>query len=558
MTKQTFIKGAMILLAAGVINRILGFVPRIALPRVIGAEGVGLYQLCYPFLGVLLTLITGGIPVAVAKWVAEAESQGDSNKVRQIFRTAMGLTITLALLMTGTMLVSAKWITTRVLTDPRVYEAFLVMTPMLLIIGISSVYRGYFQGRQNMIPTAQSQVVETILRIAAQLTLAALLLPMGLQWAAAGAMMGTVLGEVAALAVMLVHARKDRRDYRPADPQDGPGADLATGDLLNLGTTAVLKVNLPAPGVKSSGSVPLKPVEAKHRGRRAPLLRRLLRLSMPITGSRLVGSLSYLVESILTVRSLATAGIAIGAATAQYGALQGMILPLILLPTALTYSLSVSLIPSLSSAAARGDRAAIHKRLHQSLRLSLVCGAPFVVIMGLLAEPLVRLLYNHAEIAPLLALLAPAGIFIYLQGPLQATLQALDKPGIALMNTMVGAAVKLFLIVELTSRPELGIYGAVIAITVNYILVTLLHGISVLRISGYRMKLPDFIKVGAAMIIMGAACRWIMSHHPLTLEWIGLLVACATSALIYILLMAIMGIIDRHDLQRIPGIGRWF
>ncbi|SDT30828.1 stage V sporulation protein B [Paenibacillaceae bacterium GAS479] len=558
MTKQTFIKGAMILLAAGVINRILGFVPRIALPRVIGAEGVGLYQLCYPFLGVLLTLITGGIPVAVAKWVAEAESQGDSKRVRQIFRTAMGLTITLALLMTGTMLVSAKWITTRVLTDPRVYEAFLVMTPMLLIIGISSVYRGYFQGRQNMIPTAQSQVVETILRIAAQLTLAALLLPMGLQWAAAGAMMGTVLGEVAALAVMLVHARRDRREERPAVPQDDTAADLVTADLLHMGTPTMLKVDLPVPGVTSTGSLPLKSAKAKHPGHRAPILRRLLRLSMPITGSRLVGSLSYLVESILTVRSLATAGIAIGAATAQYGALQGMILPLILLPTALTYSLSVSLIPSLSSAAARGDRAAIHKRLHQSLRLALVCGAPFVVIMGLLAEPLVRLLYNHAEIAPLLALLAPAGIFIYLQGPLQATLQALDKPGIALMNTMVGAAVKLFLIVELTSRPELGIYGAVIAITVNYILVTLLHGISVLRISGYRMKLPDFIKVGAAMIIMGAACRWIMSHHPLTLEWIGLLVACATSALIYILLMAIMGIIDRHDLQRLPGIGRWF
>lgn len=528
MTKQTFIKGAMILLAAGVVNRILGFVPRIALPRVIGAEGVGLYQLCYPFLGVLLTLITGGIPVAVAKWVAEAESQGGGARVRQIFRTAMGLTVALGLIMTSVMLLSAKWITTRVLTDPRVYEAFLVMAPMLLLIGVSSVYRGYFQGKQNMIPTAQSQVVETVLRIAAQLTLAALLLPMGLQWAAAGAMMGTVLGEVASLLVMLHHARKDRLEH----PRERDGLDM------------------PADGA----ALPLEPLPAG----RAPVLRKLLRLSVPITGSRLVGSLSYLLESILTARSLAAAGIATGAATAQYGALQGMIIPLLLLPTALTYSLSVSLVPSLSAAAARGDRAAIHKRLHQSLRLALVSGAPFVVIMGLLAEPLCRILYDHAEIAPLLTLLAPVGIFIYLQGPLQAALQALDKPGTALLNTTIGAAVKLYLIVELASRPELGIYGAVIAISVNIVLVTLLHGISVLRISGFRMKLPDFVKVGAAMIIMGAACRWIMSHHPLSLEWLGLAAACTISALLYLALMAVMGIIDRHDLRRIPGIGRWF
>ncbi len=128
----------------------------------------------------------------------------------------------------------------------------------------------------------------------------------------------------------------------------------------------------------------------------------------------MVGSFSYLLESILTARSLAAAGIATGVATAQYGALQGMIVPLLLLPTALTYSLAVSLVPSLSEAAARGDNSLIHKRLHQSMRLALVSGAPFVVIMALFAEPICRILYNHAEIAPMLQLIAPVGIFIYL------------------------------------------------------------------------------------------------------------------------------------------------
>lgn len=519
MTKQTFIKGAMILLAAGIINRLLGFVPRIALPRIIGAEGVGLYQLSYPFLTVMLTVITGGIPLAITKWTAEAVSRGDSARVKQIFRTAMGLTIVLAVAMTAAILLLAKWITTHVLTDARVYPTFLVMTPLMLIIGISSVYRGYFQGKQNMIPSASSQIIETIIRIIGSLAFASMLLPKGIEWAAAGAMLGVVVGEIGALAVLLWTYARDRRKEKSA------------------------------PDHKSSSS---------KEDKRTPVLRRLLGLSIPVTGSRMVGSLSYLLESILTARSLAAAGIATSKATAQYGALQGMIIPLLLLPTALTYSLASSLVPSLSEAAARGDKATIHKRMHQSMRLALVAGAPFVVVMWLFAEPICRLLYNHADIAPMLQLIAPVGIFIYLQAPLQAALQALNKPGTALMNTFIGAAVKLILIAMLASKPEFGIYGALIAINVNIVLVTVLHGISVMRFIGFHMQLLDFIKVGAAMIIMGGAASWIMNTKPLTLEWINLMIACIISAILYLLLMIAMKIIDRHDISRVPILGQWF
>lgn len=520
MTKQTFIKGAMILLAAGIINRLLGFVPRIALPRIIGAEGVGLYQLAYPFLIVLLTIITGGVPLAIAKWIAEAESQGDSRRVKQIFRTAMILTLTLASLLTIAMLLFAPFIIRHVLPDARVYRAFLMMSPMLVIVGVSSVYRGYFQGKQNMIPSAISQTVETVIRIIASLILAYMFLPYGLEWAAAGAMLGVVAGEIGGFIVLFWKYRSDKY--------------VSSSEQLHPHQEEALKEQSP------------------------PVLRRLLGLSIPVTGSKLVGSISYLLESIFTARSLAAAGIATGAATAQYGALQGMIIPLLLLPTALTYSLAVSLVPSLSEAAARGDKALIHKRLHQSMRIALVSGAPFAVVMALFAEPLCRIIYNHAEIAPMLQLMAPIGIFIYLQAPLQAALQALNKPGTALMNTFIGAAIKLVLIVQLASNAELGIYGALIAINVNIVLVTILHGISVIRFIGFRMNLLDFLKVGAAMIVMGAAARWSMNHSPLSTEWISLLLACGVSVIIYLILMIWMRIIDRYDIARLPWLGVWF
>ncbi|REJ13484.1 MAG: stage V sporulation protein B, partial [Paenibacillaceae bacterium] len=320
MTRQTFIQGAMILLAAGIINRILGFIPRIALPRIIGAEGVGLYQLGYPFMSVLVTIVTGGIPLAVAKWVAEARSIGDLHGERKIFRTAMTLAIVLSTLLAVLAALAAPWVTTRVLTDPRVYTTFMWMLPVLPITAMSAVFRGYFQGCHNMMPTAVSTVAETVVRIAFVLLLSAALLPYGLEWAAAGAMMGVVAGEAFGLVVLLVQYVRSRHAGR------GPEG-AATGGPF-------------------------------------PALRRLLGLAVPVTGSRLVGSLSYLFESIFTARSLAAAGIATGIATAQYGALQGMIMPVALLPTALTYSLAVSLVPSLSEAAAGRDRALIHKRLH--------------------------------------------------------------------------------------------------------------------------------------------------------------------------------------------------
>ncbi|MBW7458855.1 polysaccharide biosynthesis C-terminal domain-containing protein, partial [Paenibacillus sepulcri] len=181
-----------------------------------------------------------------------------------------------------------------------------------------------------------------------------------------------------------------------------------------------------------------------------------------------------------------------------------------------------------------------------------------VVVMALFAEPICRLLYNHAEIAPMLKWMAPIGLFIYMQAPLQAALQALEKPGTALMNTFIGAVVKLLLIIKLASDPELGIYGALIAININIVLVTLLHAFSVMRFVKFRMNIMDFLKVGAAMVIMGAVSLWMMNQQTLPALWQNMTAACLLGVLVYLILMVKLRIIDRYDAARLPLIGRWF
>jgi len=518
----------MILLAAGLLNRLLGFVPRIALPRLIGAEGVGLVQLVFPFFIVVLTIITGGLPLAVAKLVAEADSRGAAEDAVRIRRTAMAIALTASLTVSGLCLVLSDWISSSLMTDPRVHNAFLAIIPVIPLVAVSSIWRGYFQGKQDMLPTAVSQTVETVIRIALSLALAYAMLPWGLEAAAAGAMIGTGAGELAGLVALWLHLRAERKG----------------GSAAHAG---------PADSGKRTATAPRKsftPPESRAKA--------LLRIAVPVTGSRMIGSLSYLFESILTTRALMAAGLATAAATAQYGILQGMVIPLLLLPGSLTFSLATSLVPSLSEAAARGDRPAIQKRLHQSMRLAVVTGAPFIILMALFGRPLCGMIYGDPEPGTLLGLLAPAAVFLYMQAPLQAALQALDRPGTALFNTFAGALVKLALIVQLASQPDLGIKGAVIAIGANMALVTLLHWISVVRLTGFRVLPSDFLKIGAAMTVMGAVALWIWNAGRLPGVGLDLLAAAIASIVVYLLLLIAMRLIDKHDAARIPLVGRFF
>lgn len=520
MTKQSFIKGTMILLAAGVINRILGFIPRMTLPRVIGPEGIGLYQMGWPFLIVILTIVTGGIPIAVAKLVAAAEAEENEARVKSIFRIALALATVLGLFFTGIIYIGAHWITEHLFTDLRVYYTFLCMTPIVPLVAVSSVLRGYFQGRQNMIPTAVSQVTETLVRIVTVLAFAYVMLPYGIAYAAAGAMVGVLVGEVSAMLVLVFLYKKERR--KPS-----------RGSIRSrIGTAR-----------RQSGFASLK---------------ELLKLALPVTGSKLVGSGSYFLESILIVQSLAMAGIATTVATAQYGALQGMIIPVLMLPSALTYSLAVSLVPSLSEAAAKGDMKTIHMRLHQSLKLALVTGAPFAVLMYVLAEPICTYLYAQPGIASMLRMMAPAALFIYFQAPLQAALQALDKPGAALINTLIGSAFKLTLIYVLASRPEFGILGAIVAITVNIMLVTILHGHSVAKLLKFRMALGDFLKVGLCMAGTGWASLIVMQSSWIDEGLLRFIAACCTGMTLYVLLALATRLIERDDLFRMLWLGKRF
>ncbi|WP_099300314.1 stage V sporulation protein B [Bacillus sp. Marseille-P3800] len=458
MTKQSFLKGTIILIVAGFFTKLLGFVNRIVMARILGPEGVGLYMMAIPTMLLLLTLTQMGLPVAIAKLVAEAEARNESYRIKKILAVSLAMTAVLSVIFTVSLVLLAPIIATTLLTDTRAIYALYAVIPIVPIIAVSSVLRGYFQGLQNMKPTAYGQVIEQIVRITLVAVLSLAFLPLGIEYAAAGAMLSAICGELASL-LYLVFLFKSKKSFR-----------------FRKNFFSTIK------GEKKTFSD-------------------LLTIALPTTGSRLIGTTALFFEPVVVAQSLALAGTATVIATQQYGLLVGYVVPLLTLPTFITYSLSVSLLPNLSEAVAQQKHTLVHHRLEQAIRISLLSGGICVVVLYVFASELMTIMYHAPEAAAMLKIMAPFALFLYLQGPLQAALQALNYARVSMMNSLIGAIIKTGAIFALASNPSFGIIGAALAIVVGFVLVTMLHFASIAKTTGFFFHIRPIFKLFLLIVL---------------------------------------------------------
>lgn len=508
-----FLKGTIILLIAGLVTRVLGFINRIVIARFIGEEGVGLYMMAFPTLILVITITQLGLPVAISKNVAEAEAKGDFKKVKKILVVSLAVTISLSLVFTPALILLAPYLAETLFTDPRTHLPLLAIAPIVPIVAVSSVIRGYFQGRQNMKPAAYSQVLEQIARITLIAVLTKMFLPYGIEYAAAGAMFASVIGELISLVYLL--------------------------------TTFKLKKKFP-----------LRKKFFKQVQEGKETFKELMTVALPTTGSRMIGSIAWFFEPIVVAHSLALAGVATVVATKQYGALTGFAMPLLLLPSFVTNSLSTSLVPAISEANSRNDKKLIEYRLQQALRFVFLTGGLSVVILYVLSDPLMQIMYGSTSGAIFIKLMAPFFLFYYYQGPLQATLQALNLARAAMINSLIGAAVKTAVIFALASQPSFGIKGAALGIVVGFMLVTLLHFATVLKKISFTFYIRDYVKTFIAMGISGWAGHWIFYQLSSdTSVVIKVLSATILICITYYVAIVLLGLLSREEIKRIPRIG---
>ena len=515
MTRQTFLQGALILMLAGMITRFLGFINRIVVARLIGEEGVGLYMLALPTLFLVITLTQIGLPVAIAKRVAEADAVGNQEKIRSILVVSLLLTSVTSIVLTIAMILGSPYIASTLLTDERTIYPLLAISPIVPIVAISSVLRGYFQGKHNMKPQSYAQVLEQIVRIVFVYIFIKLLLPYGVEFAAAGAMFSVILGEFVSLMYML---------YQFKMRKSGENRRRIRSYFRNTRET----------------------------------IQALFSIALPSTGSRLIGSISNFLEPILVSQSLAIAGVTATLATKQYGELTGYVIPLLFLPTFITHSLAIALIPSISEAGAKNNQKLIHYRIHQAIRISFASGAIATIVLLLFSEQILLFMYGSSSANQLLVLMAPFYILLYIQAPLQAALQALDFAKESMWNTLIGAFMKLLIIIVLAQQPEFGMSGVAIALSTSVILVTLLHLTVLNKKIKYRIPLTDMLKMVVLFILpffIGWTLKEIYYFSSGSLIVLGIVFLILIA--VYVSALFLLRFITKEELRAIPLLDKW-
>ncbi len=181
MSADKFLRGAMILTLAGLMVKVIGSVNRILLSRLLGGEGIGLYQMAYPVYLLLVAISSAGIPVAISIVVAEKLAQKDYANVQRIFKVSLGLTAAAGFVLASGLFFVAGWLVdSGIVTDARAYYGLIALTPAIFFSTVLACFRGFFQGNQLMTPPAVSQILEQVVRVVTMVALAYIFLPYGL------------------------------------------------------------------------------------------------------------------------------------------------------------------------------------------------------------------------------------------------------------------------------------------------------------------------------------------------------------------------------------------
>jgi stage V sporulation protein B len=495
------LKGTVVLGAAAFCVKLLGAGYRIYLSRLIGTEGIGLYQMAYPVYLIFLSMSTAGIPIAISKMIAEKVSLGRYSEITTMFKAAWLLLFSLGLIFSAGMAVAAPWFSTRILADYRAVYGIWALAPGIFFMSLTAVYRGYFQGWMDMKPSAVSQIFEQIVRVAVALILAVLMLRHGVAHAAAGAAFGATAGGAAALGYLIVlhHWRKP---------------------LLS------------AECAKSSPQSLACDIKA------------LIRFALPISLAVILTPLLQSMDSVIVPKQLQGIGYSMEEATAMLGLL-GNCWAVVYLPLIITTAISTNLVPAIAAAQSGRKWSGLRIKMEEGFRLTLSYLTPVLILVWLFGPEIYQILYGSQHIA-LLSWFAPAIFCLGMEQVSAGMLQGLGKPKWPLINFAAGSIIKVTVTLVTTGWPGFNLTGAALGTIGGAGLTALLN----LRIIQGRTDI-DW-KLGIPVLLSGAGMGWLGCFlkgylvFPLLPE---LIVVGLLSSLGYLAILWLLGGIRLKDLE---------
>jgi len=496
-------------MAAGLAVRLLGFIYRIYLSKLIGAEGMGLFQLISPVYSLVILTLTSGVSIAVSKLTAEEYARRNFSNLRRITGMAFLLTVASALIVSAVMFLEADFIVKTVLKDERTRYALLLMIPCIPVISAASVLKGYFYGIQDVTPTAFSMIAEQIVRISLVMLTAGHFVRLGLEYACALATVGMVVGEMSNLAVVFLYYRK-RRLTRGGSP---------------------------------SGLM-----------RKRKVLGELVKISVPVSFNRFITSGMSAVENIMIPRMLVAGGLSYQLSIETYGRLTGMAMPLLFFPSIVTASLATTLVPAISEAMSLRNFGSLNRRISKSVQISFITGFIFGSVFLFYGERISNLIYGRENVGGMLSMLSVTCVFLYLQQTLVGILNGLGRQGVSLRNSILGYVIRIGFVYFCI--PVYGINGYIWGIAISCGLVSILNLAEVIKRTGLAVDIRNWItKPGIAVLLMPFLSKYADSFFEIfnlgyrytsLLQVLGGIAAACC-------LMFITGVFELRDLFKIIG-----
>ena len=438
--------GTLLLTATGLFSQLLGFIYRILLSRLIGAEVMGLYQLVMPVYSVLLSVTAVGLTAAVSSLTSEYQALGNLRAAGQVLRRCLAALFLLLVLPCLAVVLFSDAISVYLLGDARTRLGLVLLLPCLLLTGVENLHKHAFYGAGLIRPPACTEMLEQLVRTVAVLGLLVLFLPQSPERTVGLIVAGMVICEVfSSCTLTLLHRRYTRR----LPPDRGRG---------------------------ESGRV---------------LDRRILHIAVPSGLTALLGNLMGSVCAILIPQRLVAGGMEVSAAISAFGVMFGMSLPLLNLPTAFIAALGLVLVPKLAESAALGRRSEVHRRVSKAM-------------LGTSVLMLRAVLFRESSVGNYLAPLSVGVVLSCYQSVLSCSLNGVGRQPAAARNALISGAVELVIVFLTVGIPGVGLRGYVWAFLISALVGVVLGAVSLRRATGLRLQIFLWITApGLAALLMG-------------------------------------------------------
>ncbi|MBR6473525.1 MAG: polysaccharide biosynthesis protein [Firmicutes bacterium] len=516
-----FLKGAAVLAVAGILVKVMGVFFRVPLTNWVGAEGMSFYSSVYPFYTFFLLLSTAGIPVAISRMISERSAVKNYGGAHRVFSVSIWLLGGVGFVSFLIMHFGAGFIETVVLNNPGTKYAIQAIAPSLFLVPVMAAYRGYFQGRQNMNPTAVSQLLEQFFRVCVGLLLGHALIKAGYEKFAAGAIFGSTAGA---------------------------GAGLAIAVAIYLLNRRVIMSQIR----RNKHNEVVEPWQK--------IVKEILVIAIPITIGACIFPLINAIDSMMVMRRLQAVGYTLVESRVLFGKLGGYCASLVGMPQVLIQAIVMSLVPAIAAAYRLQNKEDIKENTNFAMRATMIVGFPCTIGMMVLAYPILLLLYPYQaeevkETAVVFAIMAFSTLPMSPMVTLTGALQGIDRQMLPVRNLAIGAVAKVIITYILVGIKVVNVNGASIGTIVCYIVAAVLNARDVRREAGVEFDIQaTYIKplISSAVMGVSAIVVYKLLMFILKSNAVSCLLAIAFAVVVYAVMVLITGTITIEEIGRLP------